>query len=175
MSRTSTPVPMRTVSEPFIVVGIDPGFDRLGVAFMSRQGGVEQLLYSTCLSSDRTATLPDRLLFLGNELSQLMETYRPTGLAIETLFFNKNVKTALAVAEVRGLILYLGRRHHCTIHEYSPQAIKLAVTGYGNSDKTAVFSMLKRLVSNVPDGALDDEYDAIAVGVTCLAHCREGR
>lgn len=166
---------MGTANKSFVVLGIDPGFDRLGVAFMTRQAGAEELLYSTCLSSDRSAPLPDRLLSLGTELSKLIETYRPTDLAIETLFFNKNVKTALAVAEVRGLILYLGRLYNCTIHEYSPQSIKLAVTGYGNSDKTAVFSMVKRLVKNSPEGALDDEYDAIAVGVTCLAHCKEGR
>lgn len=166
---------METPTDHLTVMAIDPGFDRLGVAFLSRENGAEQLLFSTCLSSDRTAALPDRLLSLGLELTQLIETYQPTDLAIETLFFNKNVKTALAVAEVRGLILYLGRLHNCGIHEYSPQAIKLAVTGYGNSDKTAVFSMVKRLIANVPNNALDDEYDAIAAGITCLAHCREGR
>lgn len=175
-SRIFTPVPMATVTNPqFVVMGIDPGFDRLGVAIMSRTAGAESLLFSTCLSSDKKASLPDRLLSLGQELSLLLKKYQPQVLAIETLFFNKNVKTALSVAEVRGLILYLGRLHNCTICEYSPQAIKLAVTGYGKSDKTAVFSMVKRLVKNTPLKALDDEYDAIAVGVTCLAHCPEGR
>lgn len=167
---------MATVTKsPFVVMGIDPGFDRLGVAVMSRVSGTESLVYSTCLSSDKKAALPDRLLSLGKELDALLKEHRPQALAIETLFFNKNVKTALAVAEVRGLILFLARLNDSTVYEYSPQAIKLAVTGYGKSDKTAVFSMVQRLVKNTPQNALDDEYDAIAVGVTCLAHCPEGR
>jgi crossover junction endodeoxyribonuclease RuvC len=86
------------------------------------------------------------------------------------LFFNKNIKTAIAVAEVRGALIYLAKKHSLPIYEFGPQEIKVAVTGYGKSDKTAVFDMLKRLVPNLKTQALDDEYDAIATGITCLAH-----
>ena len=157
------------------VLAIDPGYDRLGVAVIERAEGGERLLFSICLGSSRGAPLSTRLGELGKELVSLFTQYTPTHLAIETLFFNKNVKTAIDVAQARGMVLYLAELHRCKICEYSPQAIKVAITGYGNSDKTAVIAMTKRLIKNAPTSAHDDEYDAIAVGVTCLAHERLGR
>jgi crossover junction endodeoxyribonuclease RuvC len=157
------------------VLGIDPGFDRLGVAIVERVNGRDTVTFSTCLQSERGTPLPDRLAAVGTGLETILKQEAPTHLAIETLFFNKNVKTALDVAQARGLILYLGRRHGCAIHEYSPQAVKVAVTGHGQSDKTAVITMVQRLAAGVPSDALDDEYDAIAVGITCLAHEARGR
>ncbi|MBY0309724.1 crossover junction endodeoxyribonuclease RuvC [Patescibacteria group bacterium] len=157
------------------VLAIDPGFDRLGVAIIDRVAGKETLVFSTCLTSTRGTPLPERLGMLGNELSTIIKAHEPTDLAIETLFFNKNVKTAIDVAQARGMVLYLGQSNGCLVHEYSPQQVKVAVTGYGASDKTAVFSMVKRLIANAPEKAHDDEYDAIAVGITCLAHLASGR
>jgi len=157
------------------VIGIDPGFDRLGVAILERVGYQDTVHRSACLQSTRGMSLPDRLCDLGKQLETIITEEAPTDLAIETLFFNKNVKTAIDVAQARGLVLYLGRRYGCTIHEYSPQAVKVAVTGHGQSDKTAVIAMVTRLAANVPVDALDDEYDAIAVGITCLAHEARGR
>ncbi len=109
---------------------------------------------------------------IGTEVETLLRTYRPTDVGIETLFFNKNQKTAIGVAQARGIIIYLARKHDCAVHEFGPQEIKIAVTGYGNSDKKAVFDMVHRLMPTVRQGALDDEYDAIAVGITFLAHQR---
>ena len=152
------------------VLAVDPGYDRLGVAVLEREGGKEVLLFSSCIETDRTASLPDRLLVLGREMERIICEYNPTALGIETLFFNANRTTAMGVASVRGMIIYLAKTHDCTVYEYSPQQIKVAVTGYGNSDKQAVFDMLTRLVPNIPKGRRDDEYDAIATGVTCLAH-----
>lgn len=157
------------------VLAIDPGFDRLGVAVIERELGKENLLHSACLTSVRGTPLPERLVDLGTGLTGIIKKYEPTNLAIETLFFNKNVKTAIDVAQARGMVLYLARSAGCLIHEYSPQQVKVAVTGYGASDKTAVFSMVKRLIAGVPEKAHDDEYDAIAVGITCLAHLASGR
>lgn len=157
------------------VLAIDPGFDRLGVAIIERVSGKETLLYSTCLTSERGTPLPLRLATLGTALTDILKKFAPTDLGIETLFFNKNVKTAIDVAQARGMVLYLAQTAGCLVHEYSPQEVKVAVTGYGASDKTAVFSMVKRLINGVPDKAHDDEYDAIAVGITCLAHLASGR
>ncbi len=157
------------------VLGIDPGFDRLGAAIVERVHGRDTVSFSTCLLSERGTPLPDRLAALGTQLEAVLEREAPTHVAIETLFFNKNVKTALDVAQARGLILYLGRRFGCSIHEYSPQAVKVAVTGHGQSDKTAVIAMVRRLAVGVPSDGLADEYDAIAVGMTCLAHAASGR
>ncbi len=68
------------------------------------------------------------------------------------------------------MLIYLAKQANCDVYEFNPQEIKVAITGYGKSDKTAVIDMVKRLVPNAPLTALDDEYDAIAIGVTCLAH-----
>lgn len=157
------------------VIAIDPGYDRLGVAVMENTGGIETLVYSACIESSRTDTLPDRLVTVGEEFARLLALYQPEALGIETLFFNKNIKTAIGVAQARGVLLYLAKQAGCMIYEFGPQEIKSAVTGYGKSDKQGVIDMIMRLVKNAPIKALDDEYDAIAVGVTCLAtHGRNG-
>ena len=151
------------------VLAIDPGYDRLGVAIMEYQGGKELLHYSTCVITDKTAPLSDRLVMVGDSIARLIREYTPDTVAIETLFFNKNITTAIGVAQARGIIIYLAKTAGCTLYEFGPQEIKVAVTGYGNSDKRAVYDMVTRLVPHVPTKAHDDEYDAIAVGITCLA------
>ena len=151
------------------VLAIDPGYDRLGVAVMEYHNGKEHLIYSSCVLTDKKSELPDRLFVVGDTIAQLIATHSPDTVAIETLFFNKNIKTAIGVAQARGIIIYLAKKAGCAVREFGPQEIKVAVTGYGNSDKAAVFAMVSRLVPQAPLNALDDEYDAIAVGITCLA------
>ncbi len=151
------------------VLAIDPGFDRCGVAVLEYVEGKEDLLYSTCIMTDKPATLPHRLAAIGQELEEVITTHKPTALGIETLFFNKNITTGIGVAQARGVVLYIAEQHGLTIYEHGPQEVKVAVTGYGNSDKAAVYAMIQRLVPNIPQKAKDDEYDAIAVGITTLA------
>lgn len=152
------------------VLAVDPGYDRLGVAVMERSKGRESLLFSTCIETDKTQKLPQRLETLGRAFEELLHTYQPDAVGVETLFFNKNQKTAIGVAEARGVVVYLAKRGGCALYEFGPQEIKIAVTGYGKSDKHAVITMIKKLVDGVPHKAFDDEFDAIAVGITCLAH-----
>lgn len=154
------------------VLAFDPGYDRLGVAVLEKTPSGEALVHSTCITTDRSLDIPDRLNVVGAAIVQLLAQFSPDTVALETLFFNKNIKTAIGVAEVRGIIIYLARHNNCRVMEFGPQEIKIAVTGYGKSDKTAVVAMVKRLVVGVPENALDDEYDAIAVGVTAIAHGR---
>lgn len=154
------------------VLALDPGYDRLGVAVLERQHGKEVLLYSGCIETARTDALTERLFTIGTAVQELLATYSPTAVGIETLFFNKNTKTAIGVAQARGIIIFLAKQAGCTVHEFGPQEIKVAVTGYGKSDKQGVIDMVKRLIVNAPKKALDDEYDAIAVGITTLAHHR---
>lgn len=155
-------------------LGIDPGYDRLGVAIIEKPTGTEKetVIFSTCVETDSSADLATRLVSLETELQQIIDTYAPEIIGIETLFFNKNIKTALKVAHARGVILHTAARAHLHIIELSPQQIKVAVTGYGNSDKHAVTTMVQQLADNVPKTAHDDEYDAIAAGITALAHYR---
>lgn len=152
------------------VLAVDPGYDRVGLAVMEYDNGKEKLLYSTCVLTDKAAELNERLQVVGNAITRTITDHAVDTLAIETLFFNKNVKTAMGVAQARGVIIYTAMEAGCVVHEFSPQAIKIATTGYGNSDKVAVTMMVKQLIPDVPTDALDDEYDAIAVGITCLAH-----
>lgn len=154
------------------VLAIDPGYDRIGVAILEKKDGKEVLIFSDCIETNPKDALADRLHMLGNSVEALIKKYQPTALGIETLFFNKNQKTALGVAQARGIIIYLSKQAGCTLYEFGPQEIKVAVTGYGKSDKKAMIEMVKRLVPGVIDGAHDDEYDAVAVGITCLAHYR---
>lgn len=151
------------------VLAFDPGYDRLGVAVLERRQGVDALLYSSCIESNRADDLATRLFMLGEKIEALCLEYRPDAVGVETLFFNKNQRTAIGVAQMRGIILYIAKKHGCVVGEFGPQEVKVAVTGYGKSDKEAVFNMVKRLLPNVPETALDDEYDAIAVGMTLLA------
>jgi crossover junction endodeoxyribonuclease RuvC len=151
------------------VLGIDPGFDRCGVAVLEYQAGKEVVLHSACIYTDKKASLSDRITTIGTAVDTIIKTYQPTALSIETLFFNKNITTGIGVAQARGVILYIATKNQLTIFEHGPQEVKVAVTGYGNCDKTAVYDMIHRLLPTAPKKAQDDEYDAIAVAITCLA------
>ena len=151
------------------VLAIDPGFDRCGVAVLEYVDGKEQLLFSTCIETNKKNIRAKRLEQIGTSLSEIIANHTPTALGIETLFFNKNITTGIGVAEARGVALYIAARQGLAIYEHGPQEVKVAVTGYGNSDKAAVYAMIQRLVPNIPKKAKDDEYDAIAVGITTLA------
>jgi crossover junction endodeoxyribonuclease RuvC len=157
------------------ILAFDPGYDRLGVAVLEQQDGKETLLFSTCVTTEKNDALPERLHVIGATVKSLLAEHSPDAIAVETIFFNKNAKTAIGVAQARGIVIYLAKEAGCTVYEFGPQEIKIAVTGYGASDKTAVYQMLERLISNTPKQAHDDEYDAIAVGITCLAHHRKYR
>ncbi len=154
------------------VIGIDPGYDRLGIAIMERGGGKDVLLYSDCVVTDKTLPFEKRLESVGSAIEALLTEWKPSHLALERLFFNKSRTTAMRVAEVRGAMLYLAERHACRVCEYTPQEVKVAITGYGKSDKEQVARMVMRLIPNARKDALDDEYDAIAVAATCLASVR---
>ncbi len=156
------------------VLSFDPGYDRLGVAVievnLDRQ---QELLFSDCFITDRELSAEERLFDLGKRVVKVVKDFQPELIALEKLFFNQNVTTALRVAEVRGVIIFLAKQADCQVVEYSPQEIKVATTGYGRSDKKAVYLMVKKLLKNVPEKALDDEYDAVAIGITALAHYRD--
>jgi len=150
------------------VIGIDPGYDRIGIAILEGDRVKQELLYSECFVTNRTDDFPARLFFILNHLETIFETYTPTTCALETLFFSRNQKTALRVAEVRGGLLYTAKKHACVIVEIPPVQIKQAITGYGKGDKKSIAQMLQTLLSLSPAKRLDDEYDAMAIALCCL-------
>jgi crossover junction endodeoxyribonuclease RuvC len=106
---------------------------------------------------------------LGAEAEKLLKKYKPDAVALEEVYFEKNAKTAMQVAAVMGMLAYIAASRDLPLFYYTPLQVKAAITGYGRSDKRAVAQMLKRLVELPAQARLDDELDAIAVGLTCLA------
>jgi crossover junction endodeoxyribonuclease RuvC len=151
------------------ILAVDPGYERLGVAIMEKVGGKEVLLYSDCFFTSKEIPHAERLSLVGAELMRLIDKFAPEVLAIETLFFSKNQKTALAVAEARGTILFVAAHKGLGVREFSPADIKIAVTGHGRSDKDQVTDMVRRIMKLNKPIKYDDEYDAIAVGITYFA------
>ncbi|MDO8520773.1 MAG: crossover junction endodeoxyribonuclease RuvC [bacterium] len=154
------------------ILAIDPGFGRCGVAVLEGGGSTAALLYSSCIETKPKSVFSERLLFVANEIIRLIETYKPDTIAIEELYFTNNAKTALHVAEVRGMIMYLAASHNIMLVEFNPLAIKIAITGYGRASKEQVTKMVEKLVVLPKKKMLDDEYDAIAVGLTALAQAK---
>ncbi len=150
------------------VIAIDPGFDRVGVAILEKEGSKEKLLFSKCIETNRKESAPERLEQIGKEIKKIIKKHKPESLAIEKLFFNQNITTALRVAEARGVILYEAVSAGLEIFEYSPQEIKIAVTGYGKASKKEVANMTLRLLTLKTAPKLDDEVDACALGITHL-------
>ena len=148
-------------------IAIDPGYDRIGIAVFDG----ETLLHSECFVPD-TKEFTERLTQLCGQVEKLIQEFKPESLAMETLFFSKNVKTALSVAEARGAIILTASKEGLSLSEYSPQEVKIAVTSSGNADKKQVIDMVERLLKLEPKKRLDDEYDAIAVGLCHQASSR---
>lgn len=155
------------------IIAVDPGYERLGVAVLERKlHGSEEVLFSSCLRTEKTQEHEKRLAAIGRGIAKIIAEYKPEVLAIERLFLVTNQKTAMAVSEARGVIFHEAAKQNLSVREYTPLQIKIAVTGYGRSDKRQVTEMVKRLVKLPPAKRLDDEYDAIAVGLTCFATIR---
>lgn len=155
------------------LLGIDPGYERCGVAILEKNGsGKEIVLYSGCIRTSSTLSFPERLAQMGQELETIIKHYQPSVAVLEELYFAKNTKTALKVAEARGVITYVAQINHLPVFEYHPNQIKIAITGNGRADKTAIAFMIPKLVVLESGKKIDDELDAIAVGLTHFAHCR---
>jgi crossover junction endodeoxyribonuclease RuvC len=164
MSKMSIPMQRNRV-----VLAIDPGYERAGIAVVSGTNAHQELLHSDCFRTSSKLPFSERLAQIGEEIGRLLTLYTPDALALERLYFNSNQKTAMGVAEVRGALLFLAAERSIPIFEYTPSEVKVAITGYGRSGKTEVAGMLERLIKLPLKKRLDDEYDAIAVGITCLA------
>ena len=152
-----------------IVLGIDPGTARLGYGIVERQGSQLTMLEYGCVETTNDRPLEQRLLLIYEALTDLIETHRPEAMGVERLFFNKNVQTAMAVGQARGVVLLVGAQHGLPVFEYGPHEVKLAVTGYGRAPKDQVQRMVQLVLSMSQMPKPDDAADALAVAV-CTAH-----
>jgi crossover junction endodeoxyribonuclease RuvC len=157
-----------------IILGIDPGFERIGIAILEKNKGdkKEKVLFSECFKTSAELKFPERLLLIGKEINSIIKKFKPEILAIETLFLTTNQKTVMHVAEVRGVVLYEASQKGLKIFEASPPQIKIAITGYGKANKEQVMKMVKILVDIDNLKKSDDELDAIGIALTAFAHIR---
>ena len=157
-----------------IILGIDPGFERLGVAVLEKAKGdkKEKVIFSECFKTSAKLEFSERLALIGTEVKNTIKKYKPEVLAIETLFLTTNQKTVMHVAEARGVVIYESANAGLKIFEASPPQIKIATTGYGKADKQQVMKLVKILVDIDKTKKSDDELDAIAIALTGFANIR---
>jgi crossover junction endodeoxyribonuclease RuvC len=152
------------------ILSIDPGFERIGIAVLEKiKGEKDVLVFSECFKTTTKISLNERIKTIGTEIEKIIKEYKPKALAIEKLYFTTNQKTVMGVAEARGVIIYCGTKNNLEIFEYTPPQIKVAVTGYGKASKDMVIRMVPKLIDMNKNIKSDDEIDAIAIGLTCLA------
>ena len=160
------------------ILGIDPGYERLGVAILERttearpQRYKEKVIFSECFKTSAKLDFNERLKLIGEEVKKVIKKYKPEILAIETLFLTTNQKTVMHVAEVRGVVIYEASCAGLKVFEASPPQIKIATTGYGKANKEQVMKMVKILVEIDNSKKSDDELDAIAIALTASACLR---
>jgi crossover junction endodeoxyribonuclease RuvC len=153
------------------VLAIDPGFGRCGVAVLEKDDRKVRVIFSECIETSAKLPFPQRLAYVAAECERVIQKEKPAVMSIEKLYFATNQKTAMQVAEVRGALIALAARYGIPVYEYTPMQVKAAL-GYGRADKKQIAKMLHMLIKIEKHIKYDDEYDAIALGVTHFAHSR---
>lgn len=154
------------------ILGIDPGYDRLGVSILSGTASKPEYLFSTCIETKRHQEFADRLLQISRDLQKIITEWRPDTLSIEDIFIANNQKTAIKVAEARGVCLLLARSLGLNIEEYTPLQVKSTLTGFGKADKSQISFMVQKILKLptefIKNKRHDDELDALALALTSL-------
>lgn len=147
------------------VIGVDPGLARLGWAVVEFHAGTPALIGCGCLETAAAVPLPKRLQTLHQRLSSVIAEYRPSRLAIEKLFFTKNVATGMVVGQARGVALLAAAEASLPVEEYTPTSVKLAITGDGRADKRQMGHMIQILLKLRRLPKHDDTTDAVAIAL----------
>jgi crossover junction endodeoxyribonuclease RuvC len=151
-----------------LVLGIDPGIAITGCAMILDERGYQTLIHSQPITTHKDSPLPDRLLSLYTGIQSIIKKYKPESAALEKLFFNTNVTTALIVGQARGVIQLALTQANIPTAEYTPLEVKMALTGYGRADKNQIQSMVKQILKLPEILKPDDVADAAAIAIT---HC----
>lgn len=149
-----------------VILGIDPGIAIVGYGLIVSERGNFSLIDYGVIRTPKDESTPVRLAMIEEGLIKLIERYKPDCIAIEELFFANNVKTAITVAEARGVILLTAVKNCGKLYEYTPLQIKQAITGYGKADKLQVQTMVKMMLKLKAIPRPDDAADALAVALT---------
>jgi crossover junction endodeoxyribonuclease RuvC len=158
-----------------VVIGLDPGTATTGYGLVREDAGgsLTSLAYGVILTPARIP-MAERLARLHGELAEILERHKPDAAAVEKLFFQKNVSTAITVAQGRGAALVALAQAGLDVAEYTPMEIKQAIAGYGGADKTQMQQMVRALLGLADPPRPDDAADALAVAI-CHLHSRKSR
>ena len=148
-----------------IILGIDPGYATLGYGVIKKKGNQFKELTHGAIRTSADKDLLTRYMTLSDDLQEIIDEYQPTRCGIEKLYFNKNVKTAINVAQARGVVLLLLKQNDLVVEEFTPGEIKKGVTGYGRAGKKQVQKMVKALLGLPKIPRPDDASDALAVAM----------
>ena len=151
------------------ILGIDPGYATIGFGIVDSESGKHKLVKCGVITTPAHTSLSSRLALLYDDLTALIEMFKPDAVSVEELFFNTNLTTGIAVAHGRGVILLACEKAGVRIYEYTPLQVKQAVVGYGRAEKKQVMEMVKRICALPAPPSPDDAADAVALA---LCHAR---
>ena len=147
------------------ILGIDPGLATIGYALVDKKTNHFDVLEYGVIKTSADKEDTERLEIIHHNIEELIKEFRPEEMAVEELFFNKNVKTAIMVGQARGVILLAGSQAGLKVYEYTPLQVKQAVVGYGRARKEQVQQMVKALLNLEEIPRPDDSADALAVSI----------
>lgn len=147
------------------ILGIDPGIGRLGWGIVEKQGSKVKPIAFGCIETEKQ-DLSKRLVVIYIKLKELIAEFKPEAVGIEDLFFNKNVKTAFAVGQARGVVLLCVEQSGLPVTVFTPSVIKSTIAGYGKADKKQVGQMVKLTLKLDKVPSPDDTADALAIALT---------
>ena len=153
-----------------IILGIDPGYAIVGFGIIKYENNRLSVLDFGAITTPAGMEFTERLKSVYEDLSYLFEKYKPDAMAVEKLFFNTNQKTAIDVAQARGVILLAAKMYGAECFEYTPLQVKQSVVGYGRAEKKQVQEMTRQLLGLSAVPKPDDTADALAMAI-CHAHC----
>ncbi len=153
-----------------VILGIDPGYAIVGFGVIRYEKNRFTVLDFGAITTPAGMDFPDRLKCIYEDLTYLFNKYKPDAMAVEKLFFNTNKKTAVDVAQARGVILLAAKMNGAECFEYTPLQVKQSVVGYGRAEKKQVQEMTKQLLNLSAVPKPDDTADALAMAI-CHAHC----
>lgn len=154
------------IQDSKIILGIDPGYGRVGYGLVRKEGSSLFYITAGCIETDKQHTPSRRLYTIYTQLNTLIRVEKPHLLALEQLFFAKNTKTALRVAETRGILLLLSEKYTLPLREFTPLQVKMAACGYGRADKVQIQHMIMRTFKLSSPPKPDDVADALAIALT---------
>lgn len=161
---------MRLKREPIRILGLDPGFARIGFGLVEKSAGQLRALVYGCWETKNNEIFAFRLGTVAQELRALIRKFKPQAVALEKLFFFKNVKTAIDVAQARGALILVSREAGLPVWELTPLQVKQSLSGYGRAEKGQIQKMVQLILRLKEKPRSDDAADALAIAIAADAH-----